>query len=271
MAPGVILQSVSEAVVGPIPKAPPIAEERPEEEYPDTDAKPLAENTWQLSTMNYAGEALAIHFRGRAFVATDLLIYYRKGDQGATVAPNVMVVLGVDDSHRGSYRFWEEGGRVPDFVLEMSSSTTHENDEGRKRRIYARLGMREYFRYAPVSSGMPRMGGHRLVGEELREGRWEALLRLGRERIRSEVLSLELRVKGQWSEGCFRELRFFNPITGEDSRTLGEERQGRIQAERALNESGLARTEAECELAKLRVMLDQAPRLGASDASGDGM
>ena len=34
------------------------------------------------------------------------------------------------------------------------------------------------------------MGGHRLVGEVLRDGRWEALPRLGRERIRSAVLGL---------------------------------------------------------------------------------
>ena len=54
--------------------------------------------------MHYAGTVLAIHFRGRAFVATDLLVYYRKDDKGATVAP--------------------------DFVLEVISSTTPENDAG---------------------------------------------------------------------------------------------------------------------------------------------
>ena len=140
LAPGVILQGVAEAVATPVPRPPPIAVERPEEEYPDTDGKPMAENTWQATTMHYAGTALAIHFRGRAFVATDLLVYYRKDDKGATVAPDVMVVLGVDGSHRRTYRIWDEAGRAPEFVLEVISSTTQENDAGEKRKTYAEWG-----------------------------------------------------------------------------------------------------------------------------------
>ena len=263
MAPEVILQGVPEAVVTPASQPPPIAGERPEEEYPDTDGRPMADNTWQATTMHYAGEALAIHFRGRAFVATDLLVYYREGDPGATVAPDVMVVLGVDDSHRPSYKLWEEGGRVPDFVLEVVSNTTQEKDAGTKRRTYARLGVQEYFRYAPLSRWMAGMGGHRLVGEELREGRWKALPRLGQERIRSEVLGLELRLKVQQSGGSFRELRFFNPITGQDLRTLEE-------SERARREERQGRIRAERELAKLRALLEQAPGPGARDAPSDG-
>ena len=53
------------------------------------------------------------------------------------MAPDVMVVLGVDGSHRRTYRMWEEGGRAPDFVLEVISSTTQENDAGEKRKTYA--------------------------------------------------------------------------------------------------------------------------------------
>ena len=41
---------------------------------------------------------------------------------------------------------------------------------------------------------MAGMGGDWLVGEVLRDGRWKALPRLARERIRSVVLGLELRV-----------------------------------------------------------------------------
>ena len=74
--------------------------------------------------MHYAGTALAIHFRGRGFVATDLLVYYRGGDKRARVAPDVMVVLGVDGSHRRNYRIWAEGGRAPDFVLEVVSDSS---------------------------------------------------------------------------------------------------------------------------------------------------
>ena len=278
-----ILQGVPAAVVAPAHRPPPIAVETPEEvEYPDTDGKPMAENTWQATTMRYAGDALEIHFRGRGFVATDLLIYYRKGDKGATVAPDVMVVLGVDGSHRRSYRLWEEG-RAPDFVLEVLSSSTQQDDEGTKRTTYAQLGVREYFRYAPVSRRMAGMGGHRLVGEVLREGRWEALPRLGEERLRSEVLGLELRVRERRTEGEFRELRFFDPIAGEDLRTLDEsersreeERQNRIRAEHARREAERGRREerqsriqAEREIARLRAMLEQMPGAAARDAPSD--
>ena len=298
MPPGVVLQGVPGTVATPVPSPPPILVEMPEEEeYPDTDGKPMAENTWQATTMRYAGDALEIHFQGRAFVATDLLIYYRKGDKGATVAPDVMVVLEVDGSHRRSYKLWEEG-RVPDFVLEVLSSSTQENDEGEKRKTYAQLGVREYFRYAPVSRRMAGMGGRRLAGEVLREGRWEALPRLGEERLRSEVLGLELRVRERRTEGDFRELRFRDPDTGEDLPTHAEERQGRIRAERAHEESERAREnerqgrtraeharreaergrreerqgriQAEREIARLRAMLEQPPGAAARDAPSDG-
>ena len=180
------LQGVAETVATPAPEPPPIAVERPEEEYPDTDGKPMADNSWQATTMHYAGPVLAIHFKGRGFVATDLLVYYREGHRRARVAPDVMVVLGVDGSHRRNYRIWAEGGRVPDFVLEVVSDSKQEREAMEKRTLYAELGVREYFRYAPLSRRMAGMSGHRLVGEVLLEGRWEALPRLGEERIRSE-------------------------------------------------------------------------------------
>ena len=264
MVPGVSLQGAAEAVVTPAPRPRPIAVERPEVEYPDTDGKPMADNTWQAATMRYAGEVLTIRFQGRGFVATDLLVYYREGDNQARVAPDVMVVLGVDGSHRFNYRIWAEGGRVPDFVLEVVSDSKQERDSMEKRTLYAELGVREYFRYAPLSRRMAGMGGHRLVGEVLHEGQWETLPRLGEEQLRSKVLGLDLRVKERGSGGGFRELRFVDPIAGEDLRTHAEERQGRIRAEHR------ARKEAEREVARLRAMLEKLPGAVAKDSPSDG-
>ena len=117
---------------------------------------------------------------------------------------------------------------------------------------------------------MAGMGGHRLVGEVLREGHWEALPRRGGERIGSAVLGLELRVRERGSGDGFRELRFFDPITGKALQTHAEERQGRIQAERARSEERQSRIRAEREIARLRAMLEQQPGAGARDAPGDG-
>ena len=268
--PGDIQQDAAEAVVTPAPKPTPIAAEMPEVEYPDTDGKPMADNSWQAITMHYAGPALAIHFRGRGFVATDLLVYYREGDKRARVAPDVMVVLGVDGSHRRNYRIWAEGGRVPDFVMEVVSDSRQERDAMEKRTLYAELGVWEYFRYAPLSRRMAGMSGHRLVGEVLREGRWEALPRLGEERIRSEVLGLDLRVKKRGSGGGFRELRFFDPIAGKDLRTHEESERARKESIRAREEERQRRIRAEREIARLRAMLEHLPGAGARDVPIDG-
>ena len=277
MSPRASLQGVAETVVTLAPEPPPIAVERPEEEYPDTDGKPMADNTWQATTMHYAGGVLAIHLKGRGFVATDLLVYYREGDKRARVAPDVMVVLGMDGSHRRNYRIWAEGGRAPEFVLEVVSDSKQEREAMEKRTLYAELGAREYFRYSPLSRRMAGMGGHRLAGEVLREGRWEALPRLGEERIRCAVLGLDLRVKERGSGGDSRELRFFNPIAGEDLRSYEESirarkeaERARKQEERALEEERQSRIREERELARLRARLAKRLGAGACSAPSDG-
>lgn len=242
-----------------------------EVEYPDTDGLPMADNDFQAVTMHYAGPALSRHFEGRGYVATDTILYYVKGNRKVYVAPDVMVVLGVDGSLRNSFTVWEEGGRVPDFVLEVVSNSMQQNDARDKRGVYSRLGIREYFRYAPNSDRMEGMDGHRLVGETLREGQWEALPRLEEERISSAVLKLELRVRQRKSGGSFRELRFHDPSTGEDLpsheealRARDEERRGRLEALRILDEERRARLEAlrardetERENARLRALLEK--------------
>ena len=88
----------------------------------------------------------------------------------------------------------KEGGRIPDFVPEGVSNSTQQNDAMAKRKVYSKLGVREYFRYSPNSNRMDGMDGHRLVGKTLREGQWEALPRLEEDWTSSAVLGLELRV-----------------------------------------------------------------------------
>lgn len=62
LAPKVIQQGVAEAIATPTPRPPPVAVETPQVECPETDGKPMADDTWQATTMHYAGTALAIHF-----------------------------------------------------------------------------------------------------------------------------------------------------------------------------------------------------------------
>jgi len=54
--------------------------------------------------------------------------------------PDVMVVLDVDGTkERKSWVAWEEGGRLPDVVIEVTSDTTAHVDRGEKMRIYSQI------------------------------------------------------------------------------------------------------------------------------------
>ena len=49
---------------------------------------------------------------------------------------------------RKLYLPWEVG-KPPDWVLEVASSSTGAEDVGRKRDLYARIGVPEYWRFDP--------------------------------------------------------------------------------------------------------------------------
>ena len=207
-------------------------------DYPSSDGKPLAENDPQLHAILYAVGALRVRYGDRpdVYVSADLLIYYEEGNPRVSVAPDVFVVFGVEDHTRMNYKVWEEG-KGPDFVLEVASPSTWREDVERKPAIYAGLGVREYFLFDPTGEHYtPRLQGYRLV-----EGRYERLSAV--ESIdrtltmRSEVLGLELRAKGE-------EMRFHDPATGETLLSYGEEHAAR-------REEAAARRAAEARVAEL--------------------
>ena len=256
------LSVVAETKPHPVPLSIPRPTRKSPIKYPSTDGKPMADNIEQERTMSYAGGTLRAHFRHRKdiLVAVDLLVYYVEGDKDTSVAPDVMVVRGVHSGLRGSYRVFEEG-KAPDFVLEVLSKSTHLNDEGDKRKAYARMGVHEYFRYDPRGRTMARKpGGRRLVGERLEGGAYRELPRGPDGSIYSEALGLYLRVRRQDSEPHWKELRFWDPATGEDLRTFEEEREERVRANleaKAANQrAGAANQRAEAE-AKARRRADQ--------------
>ena len=194
--------------------------------YPSSDGKPMAENDAQRSAIMYGIGALMRHFRDRrnVYVSGDLLLYYEEGNPRVSIAPDVFVVFGVEKRERLNYKLWEEG-RAPSFVLEVASPSTWRDDLGRKRSVYARLGVREYWQYDPTGGYLPA----RLQGERLtRSGyvRQPALTAPdGALTLRSETLALELRA----APG--REMRFRDPATGDDLRSHDEEAAGRLAAE----------------------------------------
>jgi Uma2 family endonuclease len=53
--------------------------------------------------------------------------------------PDVYVVLDVEWKERKSWVAWEEGGRLPNVVIEVTSESTAHVDRGEKMRIYAEI------------------------------------------------------------------------------------------------------------------------------------
>ena len=230
------------------------------EEYLVTDGLPMSDSDVQALTMRDAHCVLDHYFHNvlgnpNVYVAIDTMVHYERYNYGKHLAPDVMVVLGVSGHSRDSYQTWEEGGQAPDFVLEVLSRKTHLRDQKDKRTAYRDMGVRECFRYDPKGTTMAQRTGHRLEGERLVDGKWKPLQRQGKERIRSEVLELELRVKRQEKEPDYRELRFRNPRTGKDLRIHSEaEARGDREAARADREAARADA-AERKNAELEALL----------------
>ena len=140
--------------------------------YPCEDDEPLAETEFQYEPLTYAVAALKAYFGSRedVYAQGDMFVYYRMNDPSSVVAPDVFVVFGAQGNHkRNSWLIWREGGRQPNFVLEVASESTWQWDATGKRDIYARIGVDEYWRFDPTGECFnPPLVGERLVDGEYR-------------------------------------------------------------------------------------------------------
>jgi len=136
--------------------------------YSDSDGLPMTESDFAREYLLYSVEALDRYFQSVAnvYVSGNLFIYYEQGNPRAVVSPDVFVIFGVEKKKRSSYKTWEEKGKVPDFILEITSRTTASEDRGIKKGLYAYWGVREYFQYDPTADYLrPALQGFRLMGE----------------------------------------------------------------------------------------------------------
>lgn len=141
--------------------------------YPESDGKPLAETyTHLLAGFNLLFQ-LRSRYRDRAdvFVGANQLAYYVKGDPKKCFAPDVYICLGrPKEPPRDTWMVWEEG--PPDVIVEITSKKTHLVDKGKKKRIYAEIGVSEFYLFDPFGDYIrPRFRGYELV-----DGRYEPLL-----------------------------------------------------------------------------------------------
>ncbi|MBI4670825.1 MAG: Uma2 family endonuclease [Chloroflexi bacterium] len=119
--------------------------------YPESDGKPMADNTKQfryIVTIKEGLEALFAH-EPVVFVAGDFLWYPVEGHPEIRVAPDAMVVFGRPKGDRGSYLQWLEEGIAPQVVFEILSPGNTITEMTRKFRFYERYGVEEYYVYDP--------------------------------------------------------------------------------------------------------------------------
>lgn len=119
--------------------------------YPDSDGKPMADNTRQFTYIVTIQGGIAALFADNpnVFVAGDLLWYPVEGNNKIRATPDTMVVFGRPPGDRGSYLQWREDGLAPQVVFEVLSPGNTAAEMTRKFRFYERYGVEEYYVYDP--------------------------------------------------------------------------------------------------------------------------
>lgn len=132
--------------------------------YPDSDGKPMAENTLQYQWIVSLRENIASQYADRddVLVAADNLIHPVEGNTRLCTAPDVYVAFGRPPGHRGSYKVWEEGDIFPQVIFEVLSPNNSQQEMNAKRTFYRRHGAEEYYVIDPESE---------LVEIRVRDGR----------------------------------------------------------------------------------------------------
>ena len=191
----------------------------------------------QLPHVLYAVTALQASFRGRpgVFVSANTPVYYIDSTGAKRIVyPDCYVATGVNPiavRRRNGY-FIREAGRPPAFAMEMASETTHPNDTGFKRELYARLGVTEYWRFDGAEEQLypERLAGGEYAPIETTTGPDGVI------RGHSTILGLDI----CWDN---LKLRFYDPAAGgfllsldESADLLDEERAARRAAEERIRQ-----------------------------------
>jgi Uma2 family endonuclease len=183
------------------------------------------------------------------YIAGNSFLYYERGNPRRHVSPDIFVVRGIPKlPPRRRYLVWEEK-KAPDLIIELTSSTTVDEDVEAKFALYRDvLRVREYFLFDPLEECLePRLQGYRLG-----KAGYTAIRRV-KGRLPSRILGLHLEAN-DW------ELRLFDPAArrwlptpAETRKALDAERQARL-AERQ------ARLAAEAAIERLKNELEESRR-----------
>jgi Uma2 family endonuclease len=235
------------------------------------DGEPL-ETEWH--TLEYPllreviRQAMAEQDRTDFYVGANIFVYYsvkqawdvseevhNGGEKRAFRGPDVFWVGGVaPDRERKVWIAWEEGGRLPDVIVELLSPSTAKKDRTEKRDLYSRVfGTAEYFLVDPDTS---KIEGLRLVGRSYRTIPPDTDGRLWSEQLKASFGLWRGVVDGRTADW----VRLFHP-DGSLVPTRAESEARRANAERQRADAECQRADAaEAELARLRALLESQER-----------
>ncbi len=126
------------------------------EDLPYSDGVPM-ESERHVLQMNLLADTLLLAWRDRHdfYVGRNMFVYFSElqSKRNDFRGPDVFVVLDTVRKERKSWVVWEEDGRTPDVVIEITSPSTESEDRGRKMGIYARiLRVAEYYLFDPFET-----------------------------------------------------------------------------------------------------------------------
>ena len=201
--------------------------------------------------------------RPDTFLSSNTIICYDPDDLNVRVSPDVYLAFGVDAHairQRKLYLPWE-AGKPPDWVLEVASVSTGREDIGRKRAIYARIGVPEYWRFDPQDGAYH---GERLAGDRLVAGWYEPIALTtapdGILKGYSAVLGLSLCWDAGWP-------RLYDPAANTYLDTWRQDRAAREMAEAqvAVEQAARLAERAARQAAEHRTAVERAAREAAEE------
>lgn len=136
--------------------------------YPESDGKPMSDNTKQgrWITLLYENLEALCTSDPNVFVAPNNRWYPVEGQPTICAAPDVYVVFGRPKGDRGSYQQWREGDVPLHVVFEVLSPENDVFEMADKLAFYDEYGVEEYYVYDPDSN---KLLIYRLQGSVLRK------------------------------------------------------------------------------------------------------
>ena len=209
--------------------------------YPSSDGKPVAETYDHFYAIVMILEVLRQFLQGQqATVLANQFLYYAEGNSKLRIAPDVMVIFGVEPGGRDNYKTWEEG-QVPKVIFEITSKSTRHEDFEYKKILYEQLEVEEYWLFDPKGDWIAgQLVGYRLRDDSLQPDAIRHYSPI--DDFQSRALNLRLQIEGKL-------IGFYRLDTGEKL-LLPEELAQALQAETTARSEAEQRAETEAQRAE---------------------